>query len=99
MKRFSEFDIQPGDSFTGDKIKIDKILNREITVLKYKLEDSKFSKNKSGKCLYLQIEMSGIKNIVFSGSDVLMNQLKQIEAESFPFLATIIKSNDHFEFT
>jgi len=99
MKRFSEFDIKAGDSFTGDKIKIDKILNREITVHKYKMEDSKYPKNKSGKCLYLQIELSGSMLIIFSGSDFLMNQLKQIEAESFPFIATIIKSNDHFEFT
>ena len=99
MKRFSEFDIKPGDSFTGDKIKIDKILNREITVLKYKMEDSKFPKNKSGKCLTMQIEFSGIKNIVFSGSDFLMNQLKQVTEDSFPFLATIIRSNEHFEFT
>jgi hypothetical protein len=67
--------------------------------VKYKIEDSKFPKNKSGKCLHLQIELSGTNNIIFSGSDYLMNQLKQIEPECFPFLATIIKSNDHFELT
>jgi hypothetical protein len=99
MKRFSDFDIKAGDAFTGDKIKIDKILNREITVVKYKLEDSKYPKNKSGKCLHMQIELSGSKFVVFSGSDFLMNQLKQIEETNFPFIATIIKSNDHFEFT
>lgn len=99
MKRFSEFEIKSGDSFTGDKIKIDKILNREITVVKYKMEDSKFPKNKSGKCLHLQIEISGTKNIVFSGSDFLMSQLKQVPDEGFPFMSTIIKSNDHFELT
>lgn len=99
MKRFSDFGIKSGDAFTGDKIKIDKILNREITVVKYKLEESKFPKNKSGKCLHMQIELSGTKLVVFSGSDFLMNQLKQIEENDFPFIATIIKSNDHFEFT
>ena len=99
MKRFSDFDIKTGDSFTGDKIKIDKVLNREITVHKYKTEDSKFPKNKSGKCLHMQIELSGAKLIIFSGSDFLMNQLKQIPEDDFPFIATIIKSNEHFEFT
>jgi hypothetical protein len=99
MKRFKDFDIKQGDSFTGDKIKIDKILNREIAVLKYKLEDSKYPKNKSGKCLHLQIEMSGTKYIVFSGSDYLMGQLKQVGESDFPFSTAIVKSNDHFEFT
>ena len=99
MKQFSSFDIKSGDNFTGDKIKIDKILNREIAVLKYKMEESKFPKNKSGQCLTLQIELNGIKLVVFSGSDYLMNQLKQVADDDFPFLATIIKSNDHFEFT
>lgn len=99
MKRFSEFDIKTGDSFTGDKIKIDKILNREITVVKYKMETSKFPKNKSGKCLHLQIELSGTKLVVFSGSDFLMNQLSQVEETNFPFIATIVKNNEHFEFT
>jgi hypothetical protein len=99
MKRFSDFDIKPGDTFTGDKIKIDKILNREITVLKYKTEESKFPKNKSGKCLHLQIELANQRMIIFSGSDYLMGQLRQIEEADFPFVATIIRSNEHFEFT
>jgi hypothetical protein len=99
MKRFSQFDIKSGDSFTGDKIKIDKVLNREITVIKHKIEDSKFPKNKSGKCLHLQIELAGTSLVIFSGSDFLMNQIRQIEEDDFPFISTIIKSNDHFEFT
>lgn len=98
MKRFSEFGIINQDSFSGDKIKIDKILNKEITVIKYKIETSKFSKNKSGKCLFLQMEIAETKYIIFSGSDYLMNQLTQVADENFPFIATIIKSNEHYEF-
>lgn len=98
MRRFSDFEIKTEEGYAGDKIKIDKILNREITVLKYKTEESKYPKNKSGKCLCLQIELSGTKYIVFSGSDYLMKQLSQIEEENFPFLATIIKLNEHYEF-
>lgn len=88
-----------GVSYAGDKIRIDMILNREIVVSKYKTEESKFPKNKSGKCLFLQIELSGTQYIVFSGSDYLMNQISQTKPESFPFLTTIIKNNKHYEFT
>ena len=98
MKRFSELGIVNQDGFSGDKIKIDKILNREITVIKFKVETSKFPKNKSEKYLTLQIEMSETKYVIFSGSDYLMNQLAQVAEVDFPFTATIIKSNEHYEF-
>lgn len=75
------------------------MLMKQHTVLKFKMEVSKYPKNKSGQCLTLQIELNGSKMVIFSGSDYLMNQLKQVAEEDFPFLATIIKSNDHFEFT
>lgn len=99
MQRFSDFDIKGSDGYAGDKIKIEMILNREIIVSKFKTEDSKFSKNKSGKCLFLQIELSGSQHIVFTGSDNLLNQISQTKPESFPFLTTIIKNNKHYEFT
>lgn len=45
MFKFSDFDIKPQvKSFEGEKIKIDKILNREITVTDYKIETSKYEK-------------------------------------------------------
>jgi hypothetical protein len=99
MKRFSELNIKSEDGFTGDKIKIDKILNREISLIKYKIDDSKYPKNKSGKCLTLQIEFCGSRYVVFTGSDYLINQINQVNNDDFPLLATIIKTNDHFEFT
>ena len=59
MRTFKEFGIKPASkSFIGDKIKIDRIVNREIVVLDYKVEDSKYNKG-NGKCLYLQIEFNG----------------------------------------
>jgi hypothetical protein len=99
MKQFSEFGINAGNNFTGDKLKIDKIINREVTILKHKIEDSKYPKNKSGKCLTLQIEINDTKSVVFTGSDVLINQIQQVPENEFPFSTTIIKSNDHFEFS
>ncbi len=99
MKQFKDLGVTTiVQSFIGDKIKIERILNREITVYDYKIEDSKFNKG-NGKCLYMQIGIGEIKYVVFSGSTVLMGTIQKITKEDFPFQTTIIKSNDHFEFT
>jgi hypothetical protein len=99
MKKFSELGIKPSTNrLTCEKIKIAKILNKEIIVKGYRLETSKFGKNKSGKCLYLQIELEKNNHIVFTGSDVLIDLIQQVDDEHFPFVATIIKEGESFEF-
>lgn len=99
MRTFKEFGIKPASkSFIGDKIKIDRIINREIVVLDYKVEDSKYNKG-NGKCLYLQIELQGTRHVVFIGSTVLMEMIQQVPAEEFPFATTIVRENHRFEFT
>lgn len=99
MRKFSELGIKTEVRMTGNKINITRIMNREITILDYRLEESKFTKNKSGKCLFLQLEVDGEKRVVFTGSDVLISQIKQIPNEELPILATIIKNGEYFEFT
>jgi len=84
---------------TGSKINITRIMNREVVILDFKIEDSKFPKNKSGKCLFLQIEFDGERRVVFTGSDVLISQIRQVSEENIPFTATIIKNGEYFEFT
>lgn len=53
MKNFKELGvIAKPKCFIGEKIKVSKILNKEIIVLDFKIVDSKFE-GKSGKCLHL----------------------------------------------
>lgn len=100
MKQFSEFGIKSSKlAFSGDKIKISRVLNKEIVVLDFKTDDSKFPKNKSGKVLTLQIEESNEKRIIFTGSDFLMDQINQVDKSNLPFTTTIVKIGEHFEFT
>lgn len=100
MKKFSEMGIKPNCSaMLGEKIKINKVLNRTITILSFKIEESKYQKNKSGKCLYLQIECDSEKRIIFTGSDVLISMIQQVEKQDFSFETIIVKENEHFEFT
>lgn len=83
---------------TGDKIKIDRILNREIIVHDFKIEKSKYEKG-NGRCLYLQIEVNQTKHVVFTGSAGLIDAIEQVPKSSFPFSTTIVRENERFEFT
>jgi len=98
MKEFKEFAIKPVvNGFTGDKIKIDRILNKRIIIHAYKIEESKFKEKGNGKCLHMQIEIDGDKRIVFTGSVALMEIIRQVPPDGFPFKATIAKPGERFE--
>lgn len=98
MNNFKDFKIKPKlNGFTGDKIKMARIINTEITVLDFKIEDS--TVKEGTKRLTLQIEKSGTRHIVFTGSKVLMEMIKEVPKEGFPFKTTIIKESEHLEFT
>lgn len=99
MKKFSDLNIVVNTPMTGDKIKISKVLNREIILSDYCFSDSKFQKNKSGKCLCLQIVYEGEKRVVFTGSEVLIKQVEQITKNDLPIECTIIQQGEHYEFT
>jgi hypothetical protein len=96
MKQFKEFGIKPESQiFTGDKIKMERILNREIKVMDYRIEDSKYQ----GKCLHMQIEIGETRHVVFTGSGVLIEMIERVPKMDFPFITTIVKENERFEFT
>lgn len=98
MNNFKDFNIKPKiNAFTGDKIKIDRILNTEITVLQYKIEESK--KKLGTKFLTLQIEKAGTRHVVFTGSTILADMIQQVPEDKFPFTTTIVKESEHLEFT
>jgi hypothetical protein len=81
-------------------MKISKVLNREIIVHDYKIEDSKCFKDRGdGKCLHLQISMDSNKHIVFTSSGGLMEIIQQIPKDDFPFETTIIEEDKRFLFT
>jgi hypothetical protein len=99
IKSFSSFGIKPEiKSLQGDKIKIERILNCPIVVEDYQIKDSKFTEG-SGRCLHLQIKKQGIQHVVFTGSTVLMDMISHVKKDQLPFTTTIIKENDHFQFT
>lgn len=98
MKSFSDFKITVAKRFVGDKIKINRVLNIPVVVHNYKIDESKYKKNKSGKCLTLQIDYDNEQRILFTGSDILIEQIGQVNDDDMPFQTTIVKNGEGFEF-
>lgn len=98
MNNFKDFGIKPRkQSMEGDKIKMSKVLNREITVHGFKVDDSKAKPGT--KYLMMQISIAETKHIVFTGSKNLIELIEQVPVDKFPFTTTIIEENERFEFT
>ena len=98
MHNFKDFGIKPKvTSFVGEKISISRLFNLPITVIDYKIEPSK--QKEGTELLTLQIEKSGEKRIVFTGSTILIQMIKKVPQSKFPFKTTIKGDNEYYEFT
>jgi RNA-directed DNA polymerase len=92
-KKFGDFAKIDGH-VEGDKLKMADVVNKEITITGYSTKDSKYNKNKSGKYLSLEFILDDQKRILFTGSDVLIEQIEKYSSE-IPFVA-IIKNINKF---
>jgi len=94
--RFKDLGIKTETThFTGDKIKIQKVLNKEIKILNYTISPSKIK----GNYVQMHVEVCGSKHVIFTGSTVLMQTLEKVPKDRFPFSSTIVQEGEHFEFT
>lgn len=96
LKKFSDFTQE--NIMEGDKLTIANILNKEIVIMNYRIKNSKYSKSNSERCLSLQLELNKEKFVVFTGSNVLIEQIEKYKDE-IPFLTTIIKIDKYFTFS
>jgi len=93
MKKFGDFAEE--NILDGDKIRIDDVINEEITILNFRVKESKL---KEGDYLTLQISKDNKKHVIFTGSHVLIDQIKKYKDE-IPFLTTIRKINKYYSLT
>ncbi len=93
--KFSDF-AEESKLFEGSKKRIDDILNQEILVTDFKIKDSK----KRQDTLYatIQFKIDNINYIVFTGSNVLIDQLEKYK-DNLPFYTTIKKIDRYYTFT
>lgn len=100
MNSFADLNITPQyNNFQGNKIDIDDLLNREIIVHDFKIGPSKFKDRGDKECLTLQITVNNEMRVVFCGSTYLMQTIKLIPKNKFPFTTTIVKKNKCHQFT
>jgi hypothetical protein len=96
-KRFNEF-AQETRPLEGLKLKIDEAINREMLVLDFKIRESRFEKKDCEKCLTIQFSILGILHVLFTGSNVLIDQIQKYK-EEIPFITTIKKIDRYYTFT
>lgn len=97
MKQFNELGIQDEKKgLVGDKIKVERVLEKRITVIDFNIVDSKYD----GKCLQMQIEFNEDKRVIFTSAKRLISTMEKVDKSSLPF-STIIKKQDDdtFKFT
>jgi len=92
--RFSDF-AEEEQPLEGKKRKIEEILNLEILITGFKIGKSKY---KDKDYLTLQYENGNEKYITFTGSEVLIKQVKKY-ADKIPFYTTIRKVNNYYTMT
>ena len=94
VKRFSEFSEEE-KPLEGNKVGIESILNKEILIIKHRITPSRFINSGSNQCLTLQFEEDGVTCVLFTGSQVLINQLIKY-SNQLPFITTIIKIDRYY---
>lgn len=77
----------------GDKKHLNDVLNREILLLDFRVTESK--KRQDGKCLQIQFLMDDQVCVLFTGSAVLLDQVKSAH-DKLPFRGTIVKIDKYY---
>ena len=99
MKKFSDFATE-APPFKGEQMKLKDLLNKEIKIIDFKVEDSKYRDKNEEIKFYTTIcfELDNEPHICFTGSDVLRNQLEKYKDE-LPFMATIVQIERYYTLT
>lgn len=99
MPDFKDLGIELEEKgFDGDKIEMFNILNEKITVMDYKIGESKYQKKGGERCLHMQFIFEGKKRVVFNGSEKMMEVLEKVPKGRFPFDTIIKKVNKRYVF-
>ncbi len=91
-KKFKDLGIPPHeDGFIGEKIEVKRILNKSVTVHKFKVNPSKHN---TGRCATVQLTVDGNSRVMFTGSNYLIDDLEKVKKEDLPFITTIISDDN-----
>lgn len=94
MQKFSEFAMDKVP-FEGNKISINDLCGREISVHNYHIKNSKF---KEGLYAEVQVMVDGEWRVFFTGSKVIRDQLERYR-DKLPFVTTIKLVGKYYTFS
>lgn len=94
MNKFSEI-AKDDIHLAGDKMSLQDIVGKPVTVTGYKITKSKF---KEDNYVAIQFELEGEQHVTFTGASVLIEQLKKY-GEHIPFETTIKRLGKFYSFT
>lgn len=93
-------------SLSGDKVRIDDILNNPIIITGFQISSSKYRDKGSGYCIKVQFyaadDTTETRKVFFSGSSVLKDELEEakctLEKQNLPILfrATVKKVGNYY---
>ncbi len=89
--RFSQFSEEE-QALEGEKVHLDTVLDKEILITNFRTSKSKFNER---DYITIQFNDGGKLFVVFTGSEVLTNQLKKYK-DKLPFYTTIVKKGRYF---
>ena len=96
MESFGDFVEADEKPFSGDKVRLNDLVNREVIILRYKVRPSKF-KGKGDSCATVQFKFTedGEEKIFFTGSTVIIGQLEKYGSR-LPFKAYIRRIDRYY---
>ena len=98
MNDFKDLGIKPPENkYRGEKIHIDSILNVDIIVEKFAVEDSKFKVGEKRVCYQLIVDNR--ERICFCGSKSLHDMILRVPKDKFPIKTKIVKADKRLVFT
>ena len=80
-------DDMPTQTFDGERISMDEILDKSIIIRDMETRPSSFSE---GDYVILQIEIDGELCVVLTGSEVLVRQIKE-KSDKMPFRCKVLE--------
>ena len=99
MHKFTQFGIKPtNEDLVGDITTINRILNREITVTDYRIEDLTYG-SANGKLLSLQFKIGEHYQIILSDSKILIDTIQLVPKTGYPFTTTIVLDGQRLKFS
>lgn len=98
MNKFSDFNIGYESKFVGPKVDAKRFFDKEIFVDGYKINESRFKKRGDEKYMLIQVEFEEKKYVIQTESSGLMNQIKRVPEDGFPFIAKIKNNSGAYYF-